>query len=1686
MNPAAIFRSFALVTAVAFCTLAQADVSPPVRITMPRDTLPAISGNEYSGRFVVEVGEGGVLSNFSITGEGWTVLAAEFPPAGKTEPGVIHISFRATPTDAEQPIGLRFRHNGRVAKRFFKIGPEQFARAAAPRLAKRIDAPGNGTSPDTDVLHHARHNTPLRPTPTATPNEIGPRGDAVPLHFTGRFVYTRTDGRVVGADNIRVWVMDDDGLASDSLVDETIWEGVTDANGFFDSGIVMWDDCDVVGCDEPDIYVHFECDTPICQVQTTNVDEVDYYWRTMDNIIEDFTGQDIDFGMLAPGTVEDQAAVHIWNSIIRAHRFILERSGINLPIVDVQWPESSDGAYYNDFFQEIHVGPDRTWLEGTHTHEYGHHFLETQADPLGTDYCNGFCDGDDPGCDFDLNCPDEGHCSWCPENDHDAFNEGWPDWLGDVIPRDYPNRYIFADGTPYVAFGPKDYESINTCCTPAAIEPLNTEGFVAALLRDIEDAGQDDHDSDGIRDLLCLGPEEILYIADAYEPQTMTAFLAAFRIQYPQHNARLWATAFNVGGEAFSGPNVDSTPPGTVQFCDSPSHPIGTGGGLPCITLDFDAAPDEGTGASFYSLRLAPTAAGLPPDITAEPVTGTADCRLRATVATLELGNHYVSIRARDSFGFWSPNFATFGPFEVTDCNGNGVLDVCDIRCCEAGCEAGPPGICSFGAEGCPQGSCENSFDCNGNFKPDECDIAAGESQDCNEDGIPDECQIATIKHWTGAAPSNPTWWHSAGNWEEGAVPAIGDDVCIPFGTVAPLLRQTNPTIGTLACRQNLEIAPAAGLGGVLLTLQEPSFILGSLTMSNNARLVVGDELTIHESLNWSSGTILGGGDTYVLGGHSVTGTVGLQDHTLHLLCDTVSTGGFNMSGSAVVHNFAGHTYRQSDGIVLGSGSGLFENDGIFLKPGGAGATVFGSPVDNSGEMRAMLGTLQFSYALTSTGDVIGQPGTLLHFTGSGARNFQAASSVIGDELRFSTNTNTVRGAYEARVRTRVESGATLTFAPGATVSDYGPELIIGGTANFQAVHGEPIQLDNVSITGLADFDSGDPIVFQTLRLGPSTGTLRGASQQMTVNGLLDWRDSADVFDAGTLDANGGIMIAASSGQRDLARVLNNAGTATFLGNIGPTGSGQFRNLAGATAILQGDFTGLTSGTSTNAGTIIKTAGTGRSTLAGMANSGLIHAQIGEIFFYNGGSNTGEIRGDAGTLLTIERAHPMSASSTLIADDIRFAGQGTTEIRGSVNIADTLTMDGGICTFMSEADVSSYGQNLSIVSGTVQFQAPTAGPTFTLSNASIAGNVQFGTGQPVNIATLTFVSGVINGTDAITTSGPFTWNSGTINVGADFTANGPVTINSLGNSRNLLRDFSNAATMTFLGGGISPNNADITNLATGTIDIRTTGAAFGLATNSTLFNNGTLVKSAGNGISTIGNHFRNAGTVDVQIGTLQFTGTNGITSVQTAGQTILNGGNLAVTAPGTYQILGGELAGSGTITGNVANVGGAVKPGLSAGALAVVGTYNQAATGSLRIEVGGTAAGQFDVLAISGVATLAGELNVQRLSGYVPVVGDSFDIVTAGSISGTFGSLTGAPGFSVAYAPNRVILSVTGTPLPGDLDGDCDVDLVDLANLLTNYGLPSGATLQMGDADGDGDVDLIDLATLLSNYGTTC
>jgi hypothetical protein len=177
-----------------------------------------------------------------------------------------------------------------------------------------------------------------------------------------------------------------------------------------------------------------------------------------------------------------------------------------------------------------------------------------------------------------------------------------------------------------------------------------------------------------------------------------------------------------------------------------------------------------------------------------------------------------------------------------------------------------------------------------------------------------------------------------------------------------------------------------------------------------------------------------------------------------------------------------------------------------------------------------------------------------------------------------------------------------------------------------------------------------------------------------------------------------------------------------------------------------------------------------------------------------------------------------------------------------------------------------------------------------------------------------------------------------------------------------------------------------------------------------------------------------SGAVNVSGGALVDTGT--VTTgryTQTAGTTTVNGTLTA--ASGGVNVSGGSVFGIGTITGNIDLTGGLLSAGSAskkAGELTLKGTYTQSAAGAFDVDLGGTTAGtQYDVLNISGAATLGGMLNVDLISGFKPTVGETFDIMDYTSETGTFTALnlpklTGGDTWSISYNATGVVLTVDG------------------------------------------------------------
>lgn len=121
----------------------------------------------------------------------------------------------------------------------------------------------------------------------------------------------------------------------------------------------------------------------------------------------------------------------------------------------------------------------------------------------------------------------------------------------------------------------------------------------------------------------------------------------------------------------------------------------------------------------------------------------------------------------------------------------------------------------------------------------------------------------------------------------------------------------------------------------------------------------------------------------------------------------------------------------------------------------------------------------------------------------------------------------------------------------------------------------------------------------------------------------------------------------------------------------------------------------------------------------------------------------------------------------------------------------------------------------------------------------------------------------------------------------------------------------------------------------------------------------------------------------------------------------------------------------GNLAANVSSAG-TITPADSAnsvGKLTITGGYTQSSTGALDANIKAATSGQFNVLSITGTASLNGTLNIKLLNNFVPPIGATFQILTASHVTGTFAtvngtSINGSEHFQVNYSSNNVTLQV--------------------------------------------------------------
>jgi uncharacterized repeat protein (TIGR01451 family) len=527
--------------------------------------------------------------------------------------------------------------------------------------------------------------------------------------------------------------------------------------------------------------------------------------------------------------------------------------------------------------------------------------------------------------------------------------------------------------------------------------------------------------------------------------------------------------------------------------------------------------------------------------------------------------------------------------------------------------------------------------------------------------------------------------------------------------------------------------------------------------------------------------------------------------------------------------------------------------------------------------------------------------------------------------------------------------GSLDVSAPGATLN-------LSGSGN----------LATLGISSGAFNASNGPFSVTTFNLTGGTVTSTAIINVTTLN----WTDTTLTGSGTTNIATTGSLSSASTKTLAGGHTINNSGTTTWSdGDISFQGGSTFHNLLNANFNVSLGGTTRTmlasagGGTFNNSGTFTKGAGSAAIFQVVFNNTGAANININGIQLDGGGTCGGSCSGS----WTVAPA----------AGNILSFFSGTYEISGPIG--------GGGTT-------SVIGATLNINPG---------GSVSTQLSILLNGTIDFSSGSAQTLASLNQSGGTLTGTDTVNVSGALAWSAGTQSGAGITNANGATSLSGAAAKDLNTRTFNTSANTTITStGDIAFTNATWNN--SGSLDVQS-DVNFTVTGAGTFNNSGTVTKSLGAAATSFSPAFTTSGTVNANSGTLTFLG--GFT--QTGGLTRLNGGGLSTNT--TLNFNGGVLdaIGGSTIAGNVNNAGATLRPGMSPGSLNITGNYTQGPGGTLEVELGGTGAGQFDVLAITGSATLGGTLNVSSFGGFTPVTNDSFQVMTYSSATGDFATKTG-------------------------------------------------------------------------------
>lgn len=723
------------------------------------------------------------------------------------------------------------------------------------------------------------------------------------------------------------------------------------------------------------------------------------------------------------------------------------------------------------------------------------------------------------------------------------------------------------------------------------------------------------------------------------------------------------------------------------------------------------------------------------------------------------------------------------------------------------------------------------------------------------------------------------------------------------------------------------------------------------------------------------------------------------------LVFSSTTTGLLDVTGSSIVNNGT---------INVDSGNGLFIQGPASLTLSGSGTVNianskfngFNSPPPTVTTQQTVQGNGAFALGMNLVN--------------------QATINATGGTLSMQPSSVVNTGTFEA------SSGAILAFEPGFGV----PFNNTGGI--IQALDGGIVQLWASTYTGGTITTVGSGIV------QPQSDAILNS---LTNNGMVQAVNTAVL--EGTITNKGTIQVPSASLDMDGPVTLTGSGSVILsgTGNMKQfTGSDALTNqqlIHGSGAIFElpltnqgtlsadssGNTLSLSGGTTTNT-SILEASGGGILELDTVVNNtgGTIEALPGSTVIFTNSFN-GSING--GTLTTsgsgvIESENGVLDGTVHVPTN---AGKLNVKnfdlfIQGTVNNTGIITLSGNSCMILNQPSTLTGSGKVMMASTTCIFGS---GLAFT-NQSTIQGSGSIGDSNPMPITN--------NGTILANQTSPLVINPDA----SGFTNNGKLVVNG-GSTLTIHSPFNNLSntgafsggTYTVAGtlglpGGIVTNSGSITLTGTKAAFVNTATSTNALTTIASNGTTGSLTLQSGQALTTT-TSFSNSGKTTVGAAS---SFTVGGSYTQLAGTTTLDG---TLTSPTGMNLQKGSLVGKGSVvsavTSNASVTAGdsSTKPGK----LSITGSYTQQSNGKLNIFVGGTAAGTFGELAVSNGVSLGGTLAIKLVNGFVPVIGDSFTILTGSVVSGQFPTVTGTSinsgeHFQVDYSSTAVTLTVVSGP----------------------------------------------------------